>query len=70
MVSGRFTLGALAKALGATLDGDPGRVVTGVAPLDSAGPQEISFLTDARYRDRALASGFKGVFLVRLAGGR
>jgi hypothetical protein len=28
-------------------------VVTGVAPLESAGPDQISFLTDARYHDAA-----------------
>ena len=35
-----FTLGELATALGATLEGDPRRVVTGVAPLETAGPDE------------------------------
>src|SRR5207247_1593948 len=44
-----FTLGQLAEALGATLEGDPARVVRGVAPLESAGPDDVSFLTDARY---------------------
>jgi UDP-3-O-[3-hydroxymyristoyl] glucosamine N-acyltransferase len=53
---GGFTLDELAKALGAALEGDPRRVVTGVAPLDSAGPHEVSFLTDARYTDAAKAS--------------
>jgi UDP-3-O-[3-hydroxymyristoyl] glucosamine N-acyltransferase len=57
-----FTLGELAAALHATLDGDPARVVTGVAPLESAGPEDISFLTDPRYRDAALASR-AGAFL-------
>jgi UDP-3-O-[3-hydroxymyristoyl] glucosamine N-acyltransferase len=65
LVSGRFTLGILAKAVDATLDGDPDRVVTGVASLESAGPDEISFLTDARYHDRALASR-AGAFLAPL----
>lgn len=51
-----FTLGQLAEALGATLEGDPGRVVRGVAPLESAGPDDVSFLTDARYRSAAQAS--------------
>jgi UDP-3-O-[3-hydroxymyristoyl] glucosamine N-acyltransferase len=51
-----FTLGELAKALGATLEGDPRRVVTGVAPLDSAGPDQVSFLTHARYAEAAKAS--------------
>jgi len=51
-----FTLGQLAAALGATLEGDPGRVVRGVAPLETAGPDDVSFLTDPRYRAAAQAS--------------
>src|SRR3989441_5644837 len=51
-----FTLGQLAEALGATLEGDPARVVRGVAPLESAGADDVSFLTDARYRAAAQAS--------------
>jgi UDP-3-O-[3-hydroxymyristoyl] glucosamine N-acyltransferase len=51
-----YTLGQLAQALGATLEGDPRRVVTGVAPLESAGPDEVSFLTHARYQHAAKAS--------------
>ena len=51
-----FTLAALAAALGASLDGDPGRVVTGVAPLEAARPSDVSFLIDARYRDAARAT--------------
>lgn len=51
-----FTLGRLADALGASLQGDPGRVVTGVAPLEAAGPDEISFLTDPKYLRQAQAS--------------
>src|SRR2546427_9012678 len=51
-----FTLGQLAEALGATVGGDPGRVVRGVAPLESAGADDVSFLTDARYRAAAQAS--------------
>jgi UDP-3-O-[3-hydroxymyristoyl] glucosamine N-acyltransferase len=57
-----FTLGALAKALHATLDGDAERVVRGVAPLDAAGPDQISFLTDRRYLDAARRSR-AGAFL-------
>ena len=44
-----FTLGRLADALGASLHGDSGRVVRGVAPLDVAGPDQVSFLTDRKY---------------------
>ena len=51
-----FTLGELAATLGAKLEGDPDRRVTGVAPLDAAGPEQISFLIDARYRPAAETS--------------
>jgi UDP-3-O-[3-hydroxymyristoyl] glucosamine N-acyltransferase len=51
-----FTLGQLAEALGVTLGGDAARVVRGVAPLESAGPDDVSFLTDARYRAAAQVS--------------
>jgi len=57
-----FTLGHLAAALGASLDGDPSRVVTGVAPLDRAAPHEISFVTDRRYLAAARTSR-AGAFL-------
>ncbi len=58
----RFTLGQLAEALDATLDGDASRVVTGVAPLDAASASDISFLTDKRYEPAARASQ-AGAFL-------
>jgi UDP-3-O-[3-hydroxymyristoyl] glucosamine N-acyltransferase len=57
-----FTLGQLAEALNATLDGDPSRTVTGVAPLDVASAHQISFLTDARYEDAARKSN-AGAFI-------
>jgi UDP-3-O-[3-hydroxymyristoyl] glucosamine N-acyltransferase len=57
-----FTLGQLAQALGATLEGDAGRIVTGVAALDRASPNEISFLTDLRYLAAARRSQ-AGAFL-------
>jgi len=62
---GGFTLGELAEALGAALDGDPGRRVTGVAPLETAGPDDISFLTNPRYAATARASR-AGAFVVGL----
>ena len=62
MTRAGFTLGELAEVLQARLEGDPARVVVGVAPLDSAGPEQISFLTDARYHDAARASR-AGAFL-------
>jgi UDP-3-O-[3-hydroxymyristoyl] glucosamine N-acyltransferase len=63
MTRAGFTLGELAEVLQARLDGDPTKIVTGVAPLDSAGPDQISFLTDARYHDAARSSR-AGAFLV------
>jgi len=41
-----FTLGELAEALLATLEGDPARIVTGVEALDAAGvtPQQKAFV--------------------------
>ncbi|NOY45714.1 MAG: UDP-3-O-(3-hydroxymyristoyl)glucosamine N-acyltransferase, partial [Deltaproteobacteria bacterium] len=45
-----MTLGELAEKLGAELRGDPGVEVTGVATLDRAGPSEVSFLSNPKYR--------------------
>jgi len=57
-----FTLRELARALHATLEGDAAAIVIGVAPLESAGPDQISFLVDARYVEAAKASR-AGAFL-------
>jgi UDP-3-O-[3-hydroxymyristoyl] glucosamine N-acyltransferase len=62
MAGPQFSLGALAEALGATVEGDAARVVSGVATLESAGPGHISFCTDARYQAAARASA-AGAFL-------
>jgi len=57
-LAGPFTLGQLAEISGATLVGgaDPGVVLTAVAPLDSAGPGEISFLDNRKYAEAFEAS--------------
>jgi UDP-3-O-[3-hydroxymyristoyl] glucosamine N-acyltransferase len=57
------TLGEIAVALGATLEGDATYVVSGVAPLETAGPEHIAFVTDAGHRATALTSR-AGAFLV------
>lgn len=44
-----LTLGELAERLGATVTGDENRVVTGLATLASAGPEQLSFLANRRY---------------------
>src|SRR2546428_12944954 len=57
-----FTLRELARALHATLEGDAAAIVIGPAPPESAGPDQISFLVDARYVEAANASR-AGAFL-------
>lgn len=42
-------LGELAKRLGCTLEGDAGLEITGVAGLDEAGLNELSFLSNPKY---------------------
>ncbi len=44
-----FSLGELSRVLGATLRGDAEIRVRGLRPLEVAGPDEISFLTHAKY---------------------
>jgi UDP-3-O-[3-hydroxymyristoyl] glucosamine N-acyltransferase len=48
-----YTLGEIAARLGATLEGDPKRVVSGVATLEAAGADQIAVLTDRRHRPAA-----------------
>ncbi|MBT2295430.1 UDP-3-O-(3-hydroxymyristoyl)glucosamine N-acyltransferase [Pseudomonas fluorescens] len=43
-------LGQLAEFLGATLRGDPEKVITGLATLQEAGPAQLSFLANPQYR--------------------
>lgn len=48
-----YSLGDLARSLGAELDGDPAVEVSGVAPLESAGPGDLSFLANPKYVEAA-----------------
>jgi UDP-3-O-[3-hydroxymyristoyl] glucosamine N-acyltransferase len=50
------SLAEIAAAVGGTVEGDPAKQITAVAPLDSAGPTEISFLANPRYRIAAQRS--------------
>ncbi len=45
----RLTLEEIAQALGVVLEGDPDLAVTGVAPLETARPDQISFLIHSKY---------------------
>lgn len=63
---GPRTLAAIAAAAGGTLapGADPDHTLLGVAPLQTAGPEEASFLDNRRYRD-ALAATRAGAVLLR-----
>ncbi len=46
--AGPFSLAVIAELLG-TESQQPGRMITGVAPLQTAGPEDVSFLDNRRY---------------------
>lgn len=58
-----FTLEEIVRRLGGEIAGDGSVTVTGVATLDDAGPAEIAFLANPRYRSR-LASTRAGAVIV------
>jgi UDP-3-O-[3-hydroxymyristoyl] glucosamine N-acyltransferase len=51
-----ISLAELARHLGARLVGDSGRSICGVAALDSASPDQITFVADAKYVSRLRSS--------------
>ena len=59
-----MTLGELAAEFGGELRGDPGYRVQGLATLQNAGPGQIAFLANPRYRP-LLAETRAGVVLIR-----
>lgn len=52
-MDGRVPLGELARRAGARIVGDPGRRIRGVATLERAGPEDLAFLANPRYRKAA-----------------
>lgn len=58
-----FRLAELAELVGGRVEGDPDRVVEAIRPLETAGPGDLSFLKDPRYRGQAAASA-AGALLV------
>jgi UDP-3-O-[3-hydroxymyristoyl] glucosamine N-acyltransferase len=62
-VSGGVTVAELATLVSGEVRGDPARRVRGVESLESAGPDDLSFLTNARYR-ASVAASKAGVVLV------
>ncbi len=51
-----LTLGAIVATLGGELHGNPATEVTGLAPLETAGAGELSFLSQPRYRQQLAVS--------------
>ncbi len=47
--AGPFSLAEVARAAGAKLDGPPDTMLSGTAPLQAAGPTDISFLHNRKY---------------------
>jgi len=45
-------LGSIVEALGGTLHGDPDLQILGLAPLESATPQQLSFLSNPKYQQQ------------------
>jgi UDP-3-O-[3-hydroxymyristoyl] glucosamine N-acyltransferase len=60
----QLTAGAIAAQIGGRVIGDAARVLRGLASLEDAGPEDLSFLANARYR-RFLATTRAGAVLVR-----
>ena len=52
----QLELGSIVAALGGELSGERSMVITGLAPLESATPQQIGFLSNPRYQSQLLAS--------------
>ena len=58
-----YRLGDLASRVGASVAGDPERRIRGVATLEEAGPSDLAFLTNPKYR-KAAESTRAGAILV------
>jgi UDP-3-O-[3-hydroxymyristoyl] glucosamine N-acyltransferase len=52
----QLRLGSIVEALGGELCGDPQRVIEGLAPLETATPQQLSFLANPKYGQQLAAS--------------
>jgi UDP-3-O-[3-hydroxymyristoyl] glucosamine N-acyltransferase len=58
-----YRLAELAERVGGRVEGDPERVIEAIRPLESAGPRDLSFLKDPRYRGQVSTSA-AGALLV------
>lgn len=67
----KFRLSDLAARAGARLDGDGDVVVTGVAPIEEAGPGQVTFLANPKYTPFARASAASAIIAkARVEGAR
>jgi len=58
-------LADLVDSLGGELIGDPALAITGIAPLDAAGPSHITFLSNPKLRAQAAVTGAAALILSR-----
>lgn len=63
------TLGELAAHVGGAVVGDPTRAIERVRTLDSAGPDDLSFLTSSRYTGAARSSRAGAILVARATEG-
>lgn len=61
--SGPFSLSELARLTTADFKGDSSRLISGVAAIEHAGPQDITFLSDRRMKDRLALSKAGAAFM-------
>lgn len=57
-----YTVAELAERVAGTVEGDPEHRISGVGPVELAGPSHLTFVADERYR-RALENGRPGAVL-------
>jgi len=60
---GAYTLGEIASRVEGTVRGDSSRTVSGIKPLDQAGPEDLSFVAHPRYRRAAEGSRAAGLIV-------
>ncbi len=65
-MTARYTISELARLVGGDLHGDGGRVISAVADIAEAGPDDAAWVSQPKYADRASTSG-AGVLLVNSA---
>jgi len=60
-----FKLSELAEKIGGTLEGKPDRVVRGLASIEAAGPDEVTFLSNVKYERHVAESRAAAVIVPR-----